>query len=74
MKLSKPYLIELAQDVIGWFIGGAVGAMLLDTFDVNELGNVDVWKAAAGMGVLGVLKGLAGRFIGDPDTTSWRRS
>lgn len=71
--VSKNYLSELAADVVGMFLGGALAALALDQLDVVAMADLGIWKAAAVAGALGVLKGLAGRFIGDPDTTDWRR-
>lgn len=70
---SKNYLTELASEVFGWLLGGALAALALDKLDVTQMADVGIWKTAVVAGVLGVLKGLAGRFIGDKDTVSWRR-
>jgi hypothetical protein len=61
----SPYARSLARVALGWFLAGAVGSLLASGGDYASKG---VWLAALGAGVVGVLKGFAARFVGDPDT------
>lgn len=50
-----------------WFVGGAVAVLAVPGINVWDL---KVWQAALAGGILGVVKGLAARKVGDPATAN----
>lgn len=62
------YLRDLAERVLASFAGGVLSVTGLDAFNILHLD----WKAAVGVGggaaLLSLLKGLAARRVGDPDS------
>lgn len=59
------YLKSLAEEALGWFVGGAVAVLV--TVPAAGLDDAVVWKGAALAGVAGVVKGLASKFRNDPE-------
>lgn len=61
---------DLLERVLATFVAGFLGAVSLDITQITDLG----WKAwliaGAGAGVVSVVKGLAARVIGSPNSAS----
>lgn len=70
MKFTKDYLVSVGAEVVGWFVGSAVAVFAMRDFDLSD---PLIWKVAAIAGGVGVLKGLASRFTGDPNSGSLRK-
>lgn len=68
------YLKDLAGRVTGAFAVGTLGALGAD--EIVSIIAVD-WKTALGVGAMSaavsLLKGVAAKFVGDPDNASLRR-
>lgn len=63
----SPYLRSLLGVAAAWFVGGAVAVLAVPGINVWDL---KVWQAALAGGILGVVKGLAARKVGDPATAN----
>lgn len=63
----SPYLKSLIETALGWFAGGAVAVL---TLPGTDLSSAAVWRAAALAGAVGVVKGVAARYVGDRDRST----
>lgn len=59
------YFKNLAELVITAFVAGALG--VLTAGEAGDLSDATLWKTAALVGAFAALKGLAARFVGNPD-------
>jgi hypothetical protein len=71
---ARSYIIDLAERVVWTFLQAFLGALIAGgVFDVAGVRDVSAWEAAALGGVaavLSLLKGIAAKFIGQPDSAS----
>jgi hypothetical protein len=71
---SSLYVRDLAERVASTFVQAFLGALITGgVFDVAGVRDVSAWEAAGLAGVaavLALLKGLAAKFVGQPDSAS----
>lgn len=65
----SPYLRSLLETVGGFFLGGAVAVLTVPGVDPTSWVTL---RAALIGGALGVVKGLAARYVGSRDTAELR--
>lgn len=69
-----PYLKELAALVLGAFVGTLLSLVLAgEAFNAWSFQWGPALQAAASAALVALLKGVIGRFRGDPETISWRK-
>lgn len=62
-----PYLKSLAETALGFFLGGVAAVAAVPGADLTSWAT---WRAALAAGALGVLKGVASRYVGSKDTST----
>jgi hypothetical protein len=71
---ARAYLRDLIERATWTFTQAFASALIVGgVFDVNGIRNLSAWQAAALAGVasvLSLLKGLAAKFVGSPDSAS----